>query len=303
MKKVIVTGGAGFIGSHLTDELIKDGYQVAIVDNLSSGRRENINKEVKFYRIDICDKDKILEVVTKENPLCIFHLAAQTDINKSATDPELDKKINIGGSINVIKAAEKNNVKNFIFASSAGVYGDSETLPAKETDPTNPPSVYGRSKLFVEKYLKNQGKIKSAILRYSNVYGPRQNSKQEAGVVAIFTDKMINGKQPILYGDGSHTRDFIFVADVVEANIVAFEKGLSGIFNVGTARETSINQLFDKLAELSKMDIKKKFGPEREEQKRSSLDFSKLNKAAGWLPRYSVDDGLKETIKFFKNRT
>jgi len=308
---ILVTGGAGFVGSHLVDRLIKEGHQVVVVDNLSTGKKENLNKKAKFYKIDICSP-KISQIFKKEKPEVVYHLAAQIDVRKSVEDPVRDADINILGSLNLIqnfirvnprlnqrKSASTN--KKIIFASSGAIYGDTNVIPTPEAHPENPETPYGIAKLAIEKYLyfyqKTLG-LNYTALRLSNVYGPRQNSKGEAGVVAIFCDKMLSGKQPVIFGSGRQTRDFVFVDDVVEAALLAMQKEKRGLYNIGTVKETSINEIFKKIKKLTSSNCQEIHGPAKTgEQKRSCLDFSKAKKELNWQPKYDLEMGLKLLIK------
>jgi len=310
--KILVTGGAGFIGSHLVDGLIKEDHRVFVIDNLSTGRRENVNKKAKFYETDICSS-KISQIFKREKPEVVYHLAAQIDVRKSVEDPIEDAKINILGSLNIIQNfisinqpnQHKSVFKKFIFASTGGaIYGDANIIPTPENYPEFPLSPYGIEKLTTEKYLNYYHKVfglSFISLRLANVYGPRQNSKGEAGVVAIFCDKMLSRKQPIINGDGKQTRDFVFVDDVVEANILAMKTKKVGIFNIGTAKETDINTIFKKLKELTNSKYREIHVPGKiGEQKRSCLDYSKAKKELGWQPKYSLEKGLQITVDWFK---
>ena len=315
-RKCLVTGGAGFIGSHLVDELIKQGWRVAVIDNLSTGKKENLNLKARFYKIDIRSPE-ISEIFRKEKPEIVFHFAAQIDVRKSVENPMRDAKINILGSLNLIqnfvsanqRSAQRKPAfpKKFIFASTGGaIYGDTDVIPTPENYPENPESPYGICKLAIEKYLhfyKKTYGLNSVILRFANVYGPRQNSKGEAGVIAIFCDKMLKNEEVIINGDGEQTRDFVFVNDVVKAALLAAEKEKSGIYNIGTAKETSINEIFRKIKELTGSNCREIHGPAKiGEQKRSCLDFSRAKKELGWQPKYSLEKGLRETAKWFKNQ-
>jgi len=313
LKTVLVTGGAGFIGSHLVDRLIKEGYRVVVIDNLSTGKKENLNPKAKFYKLDIQDK-KIKEIFKKEKPTIIFHFAAQINVRKSVEDPVLDAKVNILGSLNIIQNFVNENrgldfqkFKKFIFASTGGaIYGDAKVIPTPENYQENPVSPYGIAKLAVEKYLYYYWKVyklKFISLRLANVYGPRQNSKGEAGVIAIFCDKMLSGNQPIINGSGKQTRDFVYVNDVVEAAILGLKKNKVGIYNIGTAKETNINLIFRKLKKITNSNCKEKHAPPlKGEQKRSCLDYSKVQKELGWQPKFTLEKGLKKTVDwFFKN--
>ncbi len=303
--RILVTGGCGFIGSHLVEELIKQGHWVVVVDNLSTGKKENLNPKARFYQIDIQDPE-ISQIFQKEKPEVVFHFAAQIDVRKSVEDPMSDAKINILGSLNLIQDfIQVSGHKKFIFASSGGaIYGDTNVIPTPEGHLENPESPYGITKLTVEKYLwfyKKAYGLDYLSLRLANVYGPCQNSKGEAGVVAIFADKMLSGSQPIINGSGCQTRDFVYVKDVVESALLAMKKEKSGIYNIGTAKETSINEIFRKIKELTGSNCQEIHGPEKPgEQKRSCLDYSKAKKELNWQPKYNLEEGLKETVKWFK---
>jgi UDP-glucose 4-epimerase len=302
LKKILVTGGAGFIGSHLVDALIERGHEVIVVDNLSNGKKENVNKKAKFYKIDICSP-KIEEIFKKEKPEICFHFAAQINVRKSVENPLGDAKTNILGSLNVLENCKKYKIKKIIFASSAGVYGEAKILPTPEDYPVNPDSPYRIAKLTIENYLKfykeNFG-LKFISLRFSNVYGPRQDPKGEAGVVAIFIEKLLKGKTPTIFGDGNQTRDFIFVEDAVSACLKAMEyKGKKEIFNIGTGAETSINELYEVISKLLNTKIKPKYAPPKPgDLKRSCLDISLAKRELKWVPKYNLEDGLRMTMRW-----
>jgi UDP-glucose 4-epimerase len=303
--KILVTGGAGFIGSHLVDRLIKENHQVIVVDNLSTGKKENLNPKAQFYQLDILDP-KLSEVFQKEKPEVVFHYAAQIDVRKSVKNPLEDAKINILGSLNLLENCKRFKVKKFIFASSGGaIYGQADIVPTPESYPAWPLSPYGVAKLTIEKYLNYYYKVFGlpyTSLRLANVYGPRQNPEGEAGVVAIFCHKLLKGEQPVINGDGTQTRDYVFVDDVVEANLLALEKDKVDIFNVGTAKETSVNEIFQRLKRITGAGIEGIHGPAKQgEQKRSCLDFSKIKKELDWQPNYSLEQGLEKTVNYFKS--
>jgi UDP-glucose 4-epimerase len=303
--KVLVTGGAGFIGSHIVDRLITKGYDVIIVDNLSTGKEKNINRKAKFYKLDI-QNPELESVFQKEQPDYVNHHAAQIDVRCSFTDPIFDAKVNILGTINLLQNCVKYKVKKLIFASSGGaIYGEQEIFPAPETHPLRPISPYGISKLVAEHYLyyyKTIYGLDYVSLRYSNVYGPRQDPFGEAGVVAIFIQKMLNGKQPIIHGDGEQTRDFIYVEDVVEANILAMKSNTSeNIFNIGTGIETTINRLFNYLKKIINPSIKEIHGPLKFlEQRRSAISCTKAREVLHWQPKTPLINGLQETCRYFE---
>ena len=306
--KTLVTGGAGFIGSHLTDRLIKEGHKVAVIDNLSTGKKENLNPKAKFYKIDI-RSPKVKDIFKKEKPQIVFHYAAQINVRKSVEDPIEDAKINILGSLNIIQSfchlsSVISHKSKIIFASTGGaIYGDADIVPTPESYPEYPLSPYGIEKLIVDKYLNYYYKtfnLPYISLRLGNIYGPRQNSKGEAGVIAIFSDKMLAGGQPIINGSGNQTRDFVYVDDVVEASTLAFKKNKVGVFNIGTAKETDVNTIFKKLKELTGSNCKIVHGSAMPgEQKRSCLDFKKAKRELKWSPKYDLENGLKKTIDWF----
>ncbi|MCA9465573.1 MAG: NAD-dependent epimerase/dehydratase family protein [Nitrospira sp.] len=305
--KILVTGGAGFIGSHLVDRLIQEGNEVVVVDNLSTGKRKHINKKAVFYKLDIQSK-RIDKVLRNERPLVVVHLAAQMNVRHSTEDPQFDAQVNILGTINLLEHAVRHGVRKVTFASSGGaVYGEQEVFPAPENHRTEPLSPYGISKLAGEKYLAyyaNATGLRYVALRFANVYGPRQDSEGEAGVVAIFTKKMLQGDQPIINGTGKQTRDFIYVDDVVESILVTLGEGVQGIFNVGTGQETSINDGYRILKGLTQSTCKDLFGAAKKgEQYRSVLDVRKLRETFGWDPQVSFQEGLKKTVEYFKEAT
>ena len=303
-KKCIVTGGAGFIASHLVDRLIEKGYEVAVIDNLSTGNKDNLNLKADFYNFDIQDQ-KISEIFKKVKPEIVFHYAAQIDVRKSVDDPLESAKTNILGSLNILENCKKFGVKKIVFASSGGaIYGEAEVIPTSEDYSPKPVSPYGIEKLVFEHYLyfyKKEYNLDYLSLRFANIYGPRQNSKGEAGVVAIFCDKMMRGEKIIINGDGKQTRDFVFVEDVISANILGIENNKSGVFNVGTSKETDVNDIFCELDKLFDSKIQKIHGPQKAgEQKRSCLDFGKIKKDFGWEPKYNIEKGLLKTQEWFK---
>jgi UDP-glucose 4-epimerase len=303
--KVLVTGGAGFVGSHLVDALIGRGHQVVVVDNLSTGRTENISPAATFYRVDICSPE-LNKVFEKERPDIINHQAAQTVIQKSREDPVFDAKQNILGSLNLILQGLRFGAKKIIYASSGGaIYGEPEYRPVDESHPVRPISYYGISKYAVEHYLRLahlEHTLSYVVLRYSNVYGARQNPKGEAGVVAIFTGQMLHKERPTIFGKGDKTRDYVHVSDVVTANLLAMEKGGNDIYNIGTGVETSDQEMFNLLAELTGYEGKPRYAPVREgEIHRICLHWSKAQKELGWQPRLSLKEGLAETVSYYRS--
>jgi len=303
--KILVTGGAGFIASHIADAFINEEHSVTIVDNLSQGFEKNLNPKAKFVKADICDTS-LFELFEKEKFDVVNHHAAQMDVRKSVADPTYDANTNIIGTINLLQHSIKTGVKKFMFASTGGaVYGEQSYFPADENHSTSPCSPYGISKLSVEKYLffyKFQYNFNYTILRYANIYGPRQNSKGEAGVVAIFTTKLLAGEQPVINGSGKQTRDYVYVGDVVKANLLALKDDICDIYNVGTEKETDVNELFNKLNKITESNKEEKHGPPAPgEQMRSVITSEKLFKRFNWKPSTTLDEGLKATVEFFKN--
>ncbi|MBD3202987.1 NAD-dependent epimerase/dehydratase family protein [Candidatus Woesearchaeota archaeon] len=303
--KILVTGGAGFIGSNLVDELIKKNYEVVVVDNLSSGKKNNLNPKAKFYKIDIRDK-KISKIFDKHKFDLVNNHAAQISVTKSVRNPIEDAQINIIGLINLLENAKRTGVKKFINVSSGGVvYGEKGNMPFSEKDPFNPKSPYGVSKTAGEYYLNFYNEIHNinfTSLRYSNVYGPRQDPHGEAGVIAIFSRLMLNGKQPKIFGSGEQMRDYVFVEDVVDANIKSIKKGDNEAFNIATQKPTSVNELFSIMKELTGYNGEPKYASERPgEVFKNFLDISKAEKKLGWEPKYDLKSGLKKTINWFKN--
>ena len=302
--KVLVTGGAGFIGSHLVDRLIQEGNQVVVIDNLSTGKRKQVNKKAVLYKMDIRSK-RLDRVFRKERPLTVIHLAAQMNVRHSTENPGFDADVNILGTLNLLEHAVKNGVRKVSFASSGGaVYGEQEVFPASESHRTEPLSPYGISKLAGEKYLAYYAHtmgLRTVMLRFANVYGPRQDSEGEAGVVAIFSKLMLEGGQPIINGTGKQTRDFVYVDDVVEAIMATIGEDVQGIFNVGTGQESTVNECYGIIKELTNSSCKDLFGAAKKgEQFRSVLDVTKLKEQFGWDPQVPLSDGLKMTVEFFQ---
>jgi UDP-glucose 4-epimerase len=303
--KVLITGGAGFIGSHIVDILIDEGSEVVIVDDLSSGNERNINKKAKFYKLDIQDP-KLKDIFHNEKPDCVCHQAAQKDVRLSVSDPIHDAKINVLGTINIFQNCLRYKVKKITFASTGGaIYGEQDVFPAPETHPLKPISPYGITKLVAEHYLhyyKTIYGLDYASLRYSNVYGPRQDPHGEAGVVAIFVQKMINGEQPVINGDGEQTRDYVYVKDVARANVLALKDSSSEtVFNIGTGVETSVNQLFYQLRDALGLSVKEEHAPAKDgEQLRSVIECKRAKDILNWIPQISLADGLQRTCEYFK---
>lgn len=302
--KILITGGAGFIGSNLADKLIGRGHSVSILDNLSTGKRENLNPGAFFYEKDIQDPN-ISEIFEKEKVEIVFHFAAQIDIRKSVNDPVESAKTNILGTLNILENCKKYGVKKIIFSSSGGaIYGDAEIIPTPEDHPLRPASPYGIEKLIAESYLdfyKKEYGLDYLVLRFANVYGPRQNPEGEAGVISIFCDKILAGRQPVICGDGKQTRDFVFIDDVLNAAL-CFDK--SGVFNIGTSKETDVNTIFSEIQKFLGSNFKESHADQKPgEQKRSCLDVSRAKIGLGWVPEYEIAPGIRKTCDWFKNLT
>lgn len=299
--KALVTGGAGFIGSHLVDLLINEGHEVTIIDNLITGNKENVNCKARFIFMDICLLD--LDTVFSENrPDCVFHLAAQVSVGESINDPINDSEINIKGLINVLENCKKYNVKKFVFSSTAAVYGTPIYLPITEKHITDPISFYGVSKLAAEMYIKTYNTlygIDYAILRYANVYGPRQSHNGEGGVISIFINRIINHESPIILGTGEQTRDFIYVSDVVRANLKASTSENVGTFNISSGTAISLIQLLNSLSYIRSSDILPLYQNHRiGDIAHSCLDNSMAELKLNWKPTYKLDEGLKITLDY-----
>jgi len=304
--KVLVTGGAGFIGSHLVDALIKSGHDVVVVDDLSSGRKENVNSNATFYQLDI-RSESLRDVFRKERIEIVNHHAAQMDVRRSVADPKFDASVNVIGGLNVFECAREAGVRKVIFASTGGaIYGEQDEFPAGEDHATRPLSPYGITKLTTEKYLyyyRVVHGLESTVLRYANIYGPRQNPHGEAGVVAIFASKMVAGGQPVINGDGLQTRDYTYVGDVVRANMLALQDDRSSTYNVGTGIETNVVALFGLLKAQLNPECPEKHGPAKAgEQMRSVISHARIERELGWKPAVSLAEGLSLTAEYFRQQ-
>jgi len=301
--KILVTGGAGFIGSNLVDALVERGDEVVVIDNLSTGRRENLNPHIKFYETSIGDPG-LADIFEKEKPDIVCHHAAQIDLRRSVNEPLFDAEVNILGSLNVIVNSIRSGVRKFVYASTGGaIYGEPHYLPVDENHPINPVSQYGVSKHTVEHYLHLyalQHELNYVALRYPNVYGSRQNPFGEAGVVAIFAHQMLGGKQPTIFGPGDKTRDYTHVSDIVEANILAIERGRNLICNIGTGVETSDQDIFNAIARALGYSSSPLYTSVRPgEIQRICLDWSKADRELGWRPKTTLKDGIAKTVSYF----
>ena len=304
MKHVVVTGGAGFIGSNIADAYLARGWRVTIIDNLITGKPRNVDPRADFHQLDIRDQ-AAADLIRELKPDVINHHAAQMDVRKSVDDPAADADVNVIGTLRLLEAAVDGAVKRVIFASTGGaIYGEPVEVPQTESHPLNPLSPYGCAKLAVERYLNYYRVVRglsSVALRYANVYGPRQNAHGEAGVVAIFAAKLLDNQQATINGSGEQTRDFVYVDDVVAANLAASDAEWQGEYNVGTGVETTINELYDSLASIAGTATPAVHAPAKEgEQLRSVLDGSRLRKLANLPERKPFAEGLKETFEWFR---
>lgn len=295
--KILVTGGAGFIGSHTVEALLKSGHEVVIVDNLRTGKV--VNKNAAFYQVDICSED-LEKVFFLEKPDYVIHLAAQVSVRESMTDPWTDCQINILGIVNLLNHCVKHEIRKVVFASSAAVYGVPEVLPISEEHQTLPVSFYGLSKFCAENYLKiyklHMG-LNYTVLRYANVYGPNQLFSGEGGVAAVFIDRLLHNRTPVIFGTGEQSRDFIYVGDVARANVLALSSGDNLILNVSTNVATTINDLLDRICSLMNKKVKAQYRPPKEgDLKESVLSNVEAKNILKWVPEYSLEEGLKETI-------
>jgi UDP-glucose 4-epimerase len=300
---ILVTGGAGFIGSHIVDLLVEKGFSVSIVDNLSTGRAENINPGANFYNLDVRDPG-LKEIVARERPTAVIHLAAQVDVQRSLQEPHTDAEINILGSVNLLDACSGCGVGKVVYASTAAVYGSPAYLPVDERHPVVPQSPYGLSKHTAEYYLRlyrEMHGVSFTVLRFANVYGPRQDATGEGGVVAIFIDKLLKGIKPAIFGDGEQTRDFIYVKDVAAACVAALRQGDGGTFNVSTGKGLTVNYLYQALKALTGSKVEPMYQPPRPgDITHSTLSNARACVSLDWRPRYILAEGLRETVDFYR---
>jgi len=306
MSKVLVTGGAGFIGSNTVDLLLEKGYSVVVVDDLSTGRSANLNRKAVFHKADIRSPE-LDSLFKREKPEYVIHLAAQIDVRKSVADPAYDAGINVLGSINLLECCRRNGVKKIVYASSGGaVYGEPQYNPVDEKHRIKPICPYGASKYAAEKYVEVYAAsygIEYCILRYGNVYGPRQDPLGEAGVVAVFTGLLKHGKRPVIFGDGGQTRDFCYVGDVALANLLGLERaGVSRVYNIGSGVETSVNEVTAKLIEAVGADVEPLHSdPVPGEVRRICLDARLAGMELAWKPTVNLKSGLKKTVEWVGN--
>lgn len=303
--KILVTGGAGFIGSHIVDAYIEQGHKVVVIDDLSTGHSENVNPGARFLEMDVRDTD-LLHLFAEERFNVVNHQAARGNVRASMEDPLVYADVNVRGGVNLLECSRKCGVKKFIYSSTGGcVYGELQYLPADEKHPINPRDPYGASKASFELYLPvfavNYG-LKYTIFRYPNVYGPRQDPLGEAGVVSIFTGQMLRGIQPVINGDGEQERDYVFVGDVAYANLLALTDGDNEVFNLGWGIGTSVNTIFHRLKSITNTNVKEIHGPPMlGEVHKSCLDASKAKHVLGWEPRVELEEGLRRTVDFFRH--
>ncbi|NLL61394.1 MAG: NAD-dependent epimerase/dehydratase family protein [Candidatus Atribacteria bacterium] len=318
-EKVLVTGGVGFIGSHIVDLLIVQGYKVVIIDDLSSGKKEDINPQAHFYKMNIGDPD-LAEVFNYERPDYVCHQAAQTSVSYSIAHPQLDAQENIMGMLNLLEVSLKCGIDGFVFASSANIYGEQKSFPITENAPLSPTSPYGISKMASELYLDffyQTHRLNYISLRYGNVYGPRQDLLGEAGVIAIFMAKMLKGEIPTIYGDGECIRDYVYVKDVARACLLSIKNMVElaelkkirktdkafHVFNIGTGRGISVNQLYSHLQKAMGFAQKANFGPPRTgDLRKNVLDGHLAEQVLKWKAQYGLTDGLAETAQWLKKR-
>ena len=305
---ILVTGGAGFIGSHIVEAFLACGHRVSVVDNLITGTKENLHRDAAFFEADIRDAAAMTSIFSEGRFDAVVHEAAQMDVRKSVADPVFDASVNILGMLTLLENCVRTEVRRVVFASSGGaIYGEQDFFPADETHPTRPISPYGVAKLSTEQYLFYYHAvygIDAVCLRYANVYGPRQNPEGEAGVVAIFTTRMLRGESPVINGDGKQTRDYVYVGDVVQANVRALEAppGFQ-VFNVGTGVETDVNHLFHVLRQATGSPCDERHGEAKlGEQRRSVLDTGRIGTVLGWRQEVGLEDGLRRTVEFFRER-
>ena len=303
-RKALVTGGAGFIGSHMVDRLLKLEYDVVVIDNLSNGKIKNLDSAAVFHHTDI-SQPAMADIIQREQPDLVFHMAAQTSVTQSTQDPIADTNANVLGTLRVLEASRRVGVEKIIYSCTGGaLYGDPETIPVTDDAPIAPVSPYGMSKWMAEEYLDfyyRQYRLRYTSLRYGNVFGPRQDPHGEAGVIAIFSQAMLEGKQPQIFGDGTQERDFISVFDVIDANLAAIERGDGKAMNVATGEPTSVNRMFELLQGITGYKWDPLHAPQRAgEVYRIALDWSQAAQVLGWSPKISLEEGLQMTVDYFK---
>jgi len=304
--KILVTGGAGFIGSHVVDAYVLAGHEVAVLDNFVTGREDNVNPAAKIFRVDVRDRDAVLGAISSFRPEVVSHHAAQSEVPKSVADPGYDAQVNVVGGLNVLKASADNGVRKVIFSSTGGaLYGEPDIVPCDEDHPLRPLSPYGASKVAFEQYLGTFDRtfgLKFTTLRYANIYGARQDFAAEEGrVIAIFASRMIEGRPLTIDGDGNQSRDMLHVGDVATANLAALERGDGGTYHVSTGIPVTVNDLFRKLSLLTEYRDAPRFGPARKgDVYRIALDNARAREQLGWVPRIGLEEGLQLTVDYFR---
>jgi UDP-glucose 4-epimerase len=306
--RILVTGGAGFIGSHVVDAYVAAGHDVAVLDNLSTGSERNLNEKATFFNVDLRDRDKVVDSINTFHPGLVNHVAAQSEVPRSVEDPVYDAGVNIIGGLNLLKACVDHAVSKVVFSSSGGaLYGEPDIVPCDEDHPVRPLSPYGTSKFCFEQYLgtfQRTFKLDYTILRYANVYGPRQDFKSEEGrVIAIFASRMLEGREVTIDGDGEQARDMVHVGDVVAANVAATKLGSAGAFHIGSGEAVTINELYRKLALITSYKGQANHGPARVgDVYRIALDSSRAKESLGWEPKVGLDEGLELTVDYFREQ-
>jgi UDP-glucose 4-epimerase len=300
--KILITGGAGFIGSHIADACVKKGHHVAVIDNFTTGKRKNLDPNITCYKMDVEDRTALKKIFESEKPDVVSHQAALASVIASVEDPATTMKVNVTGTVSLLCESVKAGVKKFIFASTGGaIYGNPQALPVSEDAPPEPLSPYGLSKLLAEEaihYYHRTAKLEYCIFRYPNVYGPRQNPKGEAGVVAIFGGQMKEGITPTIFGDGAKTRDYLHVADIVRAHMIALEGEVNDTLNLGWGKEVTDKEIYDSCAHVCNFKKDPNHEPVREgEALRISLDAAKAKRVLGWEPRITLEEGIQSTLQ------
>ena len=304
--RVLVTGGAGFIGSHVVDALLHEGHEVTVVDDLSTGRRDHLNPAARFYQASVTDFDGLAKVFANERPEFVSHHAAQKSVRDSMANPSFDALVNVVGSVNVFELSMRHGCERVVFASTSAVYSEPVDLPMNESHPARAQSGYGTSKLAAEGYLRFYGDVygtRHVVFRYGNIYGPRQDPKGEAGVVAIFAKQILEGQHPTIYGDGAKTRDYVFVSDVVSANLAAMESvNLSEVMNLGRGIQVTDYEIFNLVRRAVGSDIQPVYADKRPgEADRISLDAARAAEVLKWRPTVAPEEGIQRTVDYFKD--